>query len=347
MSYREVSEIRDGMRIDWDMPIKMDDGLVLRCDIYRPVKAGKYPVILTYGPYAKWLHFDDLYHEQWQRMCEIHPDVPTGSTNKYQCWEVVDPEKWVPDGYAVVRVDSRGAGRSPGYLAHNNKRENDDFHQCIEWAAAQPWCSGKVGMNGISYYASNQWRAAAAKPPHLAAICVWEGWSDNYRDGNRHGGILCTFRKNWQDMQVKTVQHGVGERGRKHPVTGGWACGPETLTPEELIANREDMAHQLLTRHGIVTRDAATIEHLPGGFSAIYPVLRRLEETGRIRRGYFVAGLGAAQFAQPGAVDLLRDARDERRRAQGPRRHQRERPEHRQTVTAGTRSLARLVWRRP
>jgi ATP-dependent Lhr-like helicase len=72
------------------------------------------------------------------------------------------------------------------------------------------------------------------------------------------------------------------------------------------------MAHQLLTRHGIVTRDVTTIEQLPGGFSALYPVLRRLEETGRIRRGYFVAGLGAAQFAQPGAVDLLRDARDDR-----------------------------------
>jgi ATP-dependent Lhr-like helicase len=72
------------------------------------------------------------------------------------------------------------------------------------------------------------------------------------------------------------------------------------------------MAHQLLTRHGIVTRDVTAIEQLPGGFAAMYPVLRRLEETGRIRRGYFVAGLGAAQFAQPGAVDLLRDARDER-----------------------------------
>jgi len=72
------------------------------------------------------------------------------------------------------------------------------------------------------------------------------------------------------------------------------------------------MAHQLLARHGIVTRDVAAIEQLPGGFSALYPVLRRLEETGRIRRGYFVAGLGAAQFAQPGAVDLLRDARDQR-----------------------------------
>ena len=69
MSYREVSEIRDGMRIDWDMPIEMDDGLVLRCDIYRPVKAGNYPVIMTYGPYGKWLHFDDLYHEQWQIGC--------------------------------------------------------------------------------------------------------------------------------------------------------------------------------------------------------------------------------------------------------------------------------------
>jgi ATP-dependent Lhr-like helicase len=72
------------------------------------------------------------------------------------------------------------------------------------------------------------------------------------------------------------------------------------------------MANQLLVRHGIVTRDAAAIEQLPGGFSAMYPVLRRLEETGRIRRGYFVAGLGAAQFAQPGAVDLIRDMREDR-----------------------------------
>jgi len=71
-------------------------------------------------------------------------------------------------------------------------------------------------------------------------------------------------------------------------------------------------ANQLLSRHGIVTRDVTAIEQLPGGFSSMYPVLRRLEETGRIRRGYFVAGLGAAQFAQPGAVDLLRDTRDDR-----------------------------------
>jgi ATP-dependent Lhr-like helicase len=72
------------------------------------------------------------------------------------------------------------------------------------------------------------------------------------------------------------------------------------------------VTEQLLARHGIVTREATTIDPLPGGFSAVYPVLRRLEETGRVRRGYFVAGLGAAQFAQPGAVDLLRAERDVR-----------------------------------
>jgi ATP-dependent Lhr-like helicase len=71
------------------------------------------------------------------------------------------------------------------------------------------------------------------------------------------------------------------------------------------------MAAQLLTRHGIVTREAATLESLPGGFALVYQVLRRMEETGRIRRGYFVAGLGGAQFAQPAAVDLLRSKGEE------------------------------------
>ena len=91
---------------------------------------------------------------------------------------------------------------------------------------------------------------------------------------------------------------------------GRWTVVPSPASSTTAWATA--MAHQLLARHGIVTRDVTAIEQLLGGFSAMYPVLRRLEETGRIRRGYFVAGLGAAQFAQPGAVDLLRDARDER-----------------------------------
>ena len=77
-------------------------------------------------------------------------------------WEVVDPEKWVPDGYACVRVDSRGAGRSPGILDRFSPRETQDFYECIEWAGTQPWSNGKVGLNGISYYGMNQWHVAAA-----------------------------------------------------------------------------------------------------------------------------------------------------------------------------------------
>src|SRR3546814_19141883 len=68
MDEQSWTNVRDGMRIDWDVPIEMDDGVVLRCDVYRPIKDGKYPVIMTYGPYGKFLHFDDAYHDQFQRM---------------------------------------------------------------------------------------------------------------------------------------------------------------------------------------------------------------------------------------------------------------------------------------
>ncbi len=235
------SEVRDGMRIDWDVPVTMDDGLVLRADVFRPITPGRYPALVSYGPYGKGLAFQEGYKTAWDIMARDNPDAVSGTTNQYANWEVADPEKWVPDGYACVRVDSRGAGRSPGYLNHNNARENRDFANCIEWVAKQSWCDGKVGLNGISYYASSQWRAAALNPPHLAAICVWEGWVDYYRDSVRHGGIACTFRKNWQEMQVKTVQHGRGERGPKSRVTGELVCGPETLPEEELAKNRADM----------------------------------------------------------------------------------------------------------
>ncbi len=241
-----VTEIRDGMAIDWDVPIRMEDGLVLRADVYRPIKAGKYPVIMSYGPYAKYLHFEQLYKTCWDRMAEQHPDVPAGSTNKYQSWEVSDPEKWVPDGYVCVRVDSRGCGRSPGYVELWSPREAKDFAICIDWAGVQPWSNGKVGLNGISYYAMNQWQVACLAPKHLAAMCIWEGAADFYRDLSHHGGILTTFIANWYDMQVKSVQHGLGTRGFRSPMTGDWVAGPPTLTDEELGANRFDFGAEAL-----------------------------------------------------------------------------------------------------
>jgi predicted acyl esterase len=241
----EKSEVRDGLRIDWDVPIEMDDGLVLRADVFRPVEEGRYPVLLSYGPYAKGLHFEDGYPDQWRIMCREHPDVPAGSSNKYQAWEVVDPEKWVPHGYACVRVDSRGAGRSPGYIQHFSPRETKDFYDCIEWAGVQPWSSGKIGLSGISYYAMNQWQVAALQPKHLAALCIWEGAADWYRDSTHHGGLLSTFWANWYEHQVKTVQYGLGERGPRSRVTGELVCGDETLSEEELARNRTDFGTEI------------------------------------------------------------------------------------------------------
>jgi uncharacterized protein len=244
-THQPRSETRDGMRVDWDVPITMDDGVVLRADVFRPVGSGRYPVILSYGPYAKGLAFQAGYPSAWQRMAQKHPDVTAGSSNVYQNWEVVDPEKWVPHDYACVRVDSRGCGGSPGVIDHFSPRESRDFHDCIEWAAAQPWSNGKVGLNGISYYAINQWHVASLRPPHLAAMCVWEGAADFYRDMTHHGGILCTFFPNWYDMQVKTVQYGAGERAGRSPVHGELVCGPETLPAETLARNRIDFAAEI------------------------------------------------------------------------------------------------------
>jgi hypothetical protein len=240
------TEVRDGMRIDWDVPIEMEDGVALRADVYRPVKDGKYPVILSYGPYAKWLHFQDGYPYQWQRLEKHFPDILARSSNRYQNWELVDPEIWVPDGYVCVRVDSRGAGRSPGFLDPWSWREAEDFAICIDWAGVQAWSNGKVGLNGISYYGMNQWQVASLQPKHLAAMCVWEGAADFYRDMGHHGGIACRFAETWFREAVAPRQHGKGANGYKSRLNGEWISGPQTLSEEELASNRTEYGRDVL-----------------------------------------------------------------------------------------------------
>ncbi|TWO73252.1 CocE/NonD family hydrolase [Caenimonas sedimenti] len=235
------------MVIEWDAPITMDDGLVLRADIYRPVGGGEHPVLMTHGPYAKGLSFQEGFAFAWMQLAREHPEALEGSSNKYQSWETPDPEIWTRDwGYVCVRVDSRGAGRSPGYLDCFSPRETLDFKNCIEWAGVRPWSNGKVGLTGISYYAMNQWQVAALRPKHLAAICPFEGASDLYRDGVRHGGILTSFWIRWYPAQVSSVQHGLGARGRINHNTGEPIAGPETLSPEEMARNIADLPGQHL-----------------------------------------------------------------------------------------------------
>jgi len=105
------SEARDGMRIDWEAPIPMEDGVILRADVFRTAAEGRYPVILSYGPYAKGLAFQEGFKSAWVRMTAAYPETAQGSSNRYQNWELVDPGKWVPNGYACV-----GSGEKAAYV---------------------------------------------------------------------------------------------------------------------------------------------------------------------------------------------------------------------------------------
>ncbi len=235
---------KDNMRILWQVPIQMEDGIILRADVFLPVETGAYATLMTYGPYAKGQSFQEAYSGQWNRMVEDFPEIMEGTTSKYQNWEVVDPERWVPHGYAVVRIDSRGAGWSEGIQKLWSKKEVEDFYHCIEWASEQVWSNGNIGLVGISYYAANQWLVAAMEPPHLKAIIPWEGTSDWYRDYYYHGGIRCTFVDSWIVKQYP-MQYGYGERARKNPNTGESAAGPITLSDQELAQNRIDIVAEV------------------------------------------------------------------------------------------------------
>jgi predicted acyl esterase len=232
--------------VEWDVAIEMDDGIVLRADVFRPDDDDRHPVLMGIGPYGKGLHFADGYPDSWAQLRRDYPDAIEGSSTVYAVYESPDPEKWVPHGYVILRVDCRGSGRSPGYLHHFSPRETRDYELCINWAGTRPWSNGKVGLTGISYLSMNQWQVAARQPPHLAAMCPWEGAADWYRDSTHHGGILCNWWGDWSENQVQSVQHGVGQRGPRNRVTGEPVAGPETLPADELAGNRADFGEEIL-----------------------------------------------------------------------------------------------------
>lgn len=239
--------LRDGMKILFDVEIPASDGTVLRGDVFLPagLEGQAVPVLASYGCYAKGQSFQEAYANQWARMVEDFPEIEEMTSGLYQCWELTDPELWVPHGYAVLRVDSRGSGTSEGVQDAFSLRETQDYYDVVEWAAAQGWSNGKVGLLGISYYAVNQWMVASMQPPHLAAMIPWEGASDAYRELYYHGGIRSQFVDMWLPRQLP-MQYGYGDRGRKSVVTGANVAGAVTLSDEALRANRTDKVSDVL-----------------------------------------------------------------------------------------------------
>lgn len=236
------------MIIERDVAVPTDDGVILRSDIFRPEDGKPAPVIMSLGPYGKGVRYTDGYKAQWQWLLDTHPNILPGSSKAFMVWETVDPEIWVPWGYVCIRVDSRGAGRSPGQMDIFSPRETKDYYDAIEWAGVQSWCNGKVGLNGISYFAINQWLVAALQPPHLAAMVPWEGAGDYYRDVTRHGGIASNgFIEAWYSRQVVSVQH-----GNPQALEDIWlqqlSTGPEPLSEKDLVANRSDPVADVIAR---------------------------------------------------------------------------------------------------
>jgi putative CocE/NonD family hydrolase len=135
----------------------MRDGVKLATEVYRPTRAGKYPVILQRSPYNRMLA------------------LPTTS-GKSCTQDVPAPDMGVPTlralaerGYVAVRQEVRGTYRSEGKF-RPSVQEGDDGFDAVEWAARQPWSTGKVGMMGGSYLGMTQWQAALKRPPHLVTI---------------------------------------------------------------------------------------------------------------------------------------------------------------------------------
>jgi putative CocE/NonD family hydrolase len=143
------------------------------------------PAIVTMGPYQK----DKL----WSPPADLEEEP-----NAHMNWETPNPVWWTAQSYAVIRFDSRGTGRSPGHTTLGGRQHAEDFYDAIEWCARQSWCSGRVGLLGISFFAISQWHVAKLQPPSLKAMIPWEGAADYYRDARFHGGLFCQgFISQW------------------------------------------------------------------------------------------------------------------------------------------------------
>jgi uncharacterized protein len=170
-----------GMIIERNVAVKLRDGVCVYADVFRPADERPGPPIVIWTPYGK----------HWYGELEKDPNtaVREDMVSRYATFEGADPLYWVPLGYVIVNVDAKGTWYSEGTSTFLSPEEAEAFYDVIEWAGVQPWSTGRVGLTGVSYLSQSQWKTAALQPPHLAAMNIWEGWSDTYREVARHGGI--------------------------------------------------------------------------------------------------------------------------------------------------------------
>jgi uncharacterized protein len=170
--FRNLSEPQYGIAHDVNVSVPVRDGISLMADVHRPDAEGRFPALIAASPYPRQIQ--DL-------------GAPMGFI------EAGNTPFWVSRGYVHVIANVRGTGGSGGEFGFFDAAERRDMHDLVEWAAAQPWCDGNVGMIGISYFAMTQLEAAVERPPHLKAIFPLAVTADLFEASSHHGLVSSAF----------------------------------------------------------------------------------------------------------------------------------------------------------
>jgi uncharacterized protein len=192
-----------------DVKIPLRNGSYVYADVFRPAKEGKFPVIMSFGVYGRAFDHNSicsLEDEEKHEQMEERYFLGNRDGFMYENHESVNTEVWVPQDYAVVRVDSPGTGKSPGEIAIWGIAQAEAYYDAIEWAGVQAWSNGNVGLWGMSYYAMNQYAVASLQPPHLKAMVSIGTDTNLYEELIYTGGIYNSeFWPLWWKVQVVTA----------------------------------------------------------------------------------------------------------------------------------------------
>lgn len=194
-----------GIRVLRDVRVPTRDGSYLVADVFLPIAEGSYPVLLRQGIYGRAFQTGSV-HNEAEMLASEEREAAWFEKSKedlhyyFRYSETAasaNSSTWVPQGYAVVRVDARGVGKTPGTLNVFSQQEALDYYDAIDWAARQTWSNGKVGLYGSSYNATTQWNVAALQPPSLHAMAAIASDADAYRDLAYPGGIFLKNYRHW------------------------------------------------------------------------------------------------------------------------------------------------------
>ena len=217
----ELTEPDPDVLCEYDVKIPMSEGFSVTANIFRSKtsakKGEKVPVIMCAHPYDNRLT-PELKKTPLGGPPQQYRIIPQAGGkpvfSKLTSWESPDPNFWIPAGYAIVNMNMPGYASSEGPPSAFSEHQGKCYYEAIEWAARQPWCNGKVGLNGVSFLAISQYHVAACQayggpPPSLRCISPWEGLTDPYRDIFAFGGLPdIGFPTFWWATEVKPSING-------------------------------------------------------------------------------------------------------------------------------------------